>query len=632
MVVDGSRAGGANAMGSGERGVAGCHVGTGVSPVIGRRDERRAGGRNGGRPVGLFRVRAMRKEKKMYDVSCSGPYFLHDDLYLDRMQSPQELESTKTESSANTSRMESTPEMVVIGSNDGDDIVAAVDGGREQTSIVNNEETTPYAKRKRKKTSGVWEHFCLVKLANGTEVCECIHCDEKIKKLKDGTTTPLHRHISDCPKLKAVNTIHPGQLKLKVVPGKLDSSMEANPGFNKISRTSAKQDCVASYEIDSDFNLNKCILSFVDVPPPYSGLCIYDSLFKCLKEWNIETKFATLTIDNATTNDVVATKLMEIMNFQKKLVIGGKLFHVRCCAHILNLLVQDGLSEIKDIIHNVRESVKHVNAFPGRLHIFSELSKQMTLSKKHLILNVSTRWNATYAMLSTALEFKEVFVNYADRESTYKTLPTSEEWDKVEVICSFLGLFNEVTKIISGSEYPTSNLFLSELYRIKEALDDLSLDESKYMRDMALKMKKKFDKYWGTCNLLIFIGAVLDPRYKMKLLEFSFSSIYSTDEAPKQMKIVQDTFTKMFQEYVEQHKTANVVQMSSAPDKSEIGVKSGYNKLSSRVGIKSGTTKYDQHIRSADTFASVKSELDIYLEEGVYIGDSGAYFDALEWW
>ncbi|XP_024984099.1 zinc finger BED domain-containing protein RICESLEEPER 2-like [Cynara cardunculus var. scolymus] len=352
---------------------------------------------------------------------------------------------------------------------------------------------------------------------------ECIHCGEKIKKLKDGTTTPLHRHISDCPKLKAVNTIHPGQLKLKVVPGKLDSSMvqnlkfdnsrirevvshmimvhelpfnfveyelfnvvmkEANPGFNKISRASAKQDCVASYEIgkkrikkmlsainrvsittdmwmsvqnihyivvtchfvDSDFKLNKCILSFLDVPPPYSGLCIYDSLFKCLKEWNNETKVATLTVDNATTNDVVATKLMEIMNFQKKLVVGGKLFHVRCCAHILNLLVQDGLSEIKDIIHNVHENVKHVNASPGRLHIFSELSKQMTLSKKHLILDVSTRWNATYVMLSTALKFKDVFVNYADRESTYKILPTSEDWDKVEVICSFLGFSTRLQK------------------------------------------------------------------------------------------------------------------------------------------------------------------------------------------
>jgi len=134
--------------------------------------------------------------------------------------------------------------------------------------------------------------------------------------------------------------------------------------------------------------------------------------------------------------------------------------------------------------------------------------------------------------------------------------------------------------------------------------------------------------------MLISVGAVLDPRYKMRLFEFSFNSIYSTDEAPKQTKIVQDTVANMFEEYVEQYKALNLVSTSSAPDKSESKVKSGYSKLSSRVdtGIKSGTAKYDQHIRGVDTFANMKSVLDIYLEEGVYIGESGVYFDALEWW
>ncbi|KAK9046294.1 hypothetical protein V6N11_052186 [Hibiscus sabdariffa] len=87
----------------------------------------------------------------------------------------------------------------------------------------------------------------------------------------------------------------------------------------------------------------------------------------------------------------------------------------------------DGHGEIEGMIHNVRESVKHVNASPSRLHIFSELAKQLSMPKKHLILDVTTRWNATYAMLSTALEFKEVFLNYADRKSTYTTLPSEED-------------------------------------------------------------------------------------------------------------------------------------------------------------------------------------------------------------
>ncbi|XP_039028849.1 zinc finger BED domain-containing protein RICESLEEPER 2-like [Hibiscus syriacus] len=591
------------------------------------------------------------------------------------------LESTEFESSTNTPTMESTqnPDVVFITA-DNEEVDAAATTSVEH---VNNEEPTPFTRRKRKKTSGVWEHFRMVKLHDGTDLCECSHYGEKFKKMKYGTTTPLHRHIGDCPKLKVVNR---GQLSLKVQPGKSDSSSmvrnwkfnnakmrevishmimihelpfnfmeyglfnvvmkEANPGFNKISRASVKQDCISSYEIgkkrvqklldsikrvsittdmwtsnqnihymvvtchfvDSDFKLHKRMLSFVDVPPSYSGVCIYDSLFMCLMEWNIETKVVTLTVDNAKTNDVVARKLIENLNLQKQLDVGGKLFHVRCCAHILNLLVQDGLGEIKDIIHNVRESVKHVNASPGRLHIFSELAKQLSMTKKNLLLDVSTRWNATYAMLSTALEFKEVFVNYADRESTYTTLLSEEDWKKFEEVCSFLALFNEATKIISGFEYPTSNLFLSELFGIKEALDAVVLGGSDYM------------ELW----------------YKMKLLEFSFQTIYSHDEASREMQIVRCILYELYQEYVEAHKAANVVSSTNGSQSVSIGgtSKSSVSSLFSQFGkgIKTGTAKYDQHIRSVDTFTFFNSELDTYLEEGVLIGEPGVYFDALGWW
>ncbi|KAE8671157.1 hypothetical protein F3Y22_tig00111990pilonHSYRG00058 [Hibiscus syriacus] len=543
------------------------------------------------------------------------------------------LESTEFESSTNTPTMESTQNPDVFITTDNEEVDAVATASVEHVDATNNEEPTPFTRRKRKKTSGVWEHLWMLKLHDGIDLCECSHCGEKFKKMKYGTTTPLHRHIGDCPKLKVVNR---GQLSLKVQPGKSDylsmvrnwkydnakmreviSHMimvhelpfnfveyglfnvvmkEANPGFNKISRASVKQDCISSYEIrkkrvqklldsvkrvsittdmwtsnqnihymvvtchfvDSDFKLHKRILSFVDVPPPYSGVCIYDSLFKCLKEWNIETKVVTLTVDNAKTNDVVARKLMEILNLQKKLDVGGKLFYVRCCAHILNLLVHDGLGEIEDIIHNVRESVKHVNASPCRLHIFSELAKQLSMPKKHLILDVSTRWNATYAMLSTALEFKEVFVNYADRGE--------EDWKKVEEVCSFLALFNEATKIISDEE--------------------------------------KFDKYWGTCNLLISIGAILDPRYKMKLLEFSFHTIYSNNEASREMQIVRCILYELYQEYVEVHKATNVVSSTDGSQSVSIG----------------GTSK------------SSVSSLFSQFGKGVLIGEPGVYFDALGWW
>ena len=43
---------------------------------------------------------------------------------------------------------------------------------------------------------------------------------------------------------------------------------------------------------------------------------------------------------------------------------------------------------------------------------------------------------------------------------------------KAAVVCSFLQEFNVVSNIISGTEYPNSNLFLLELLFIKKLLDD----------------------------------------------------------------------------------------------------------------------------------------------------------------
>jgi hypothetical protein len=92
-------------------------------------------------------------------------------------------------------------------------------------------------------------------------------------------------------------------------------------------------------------------------------------------------------VDNAHYNDRCLKELKVLFSRHRKLVLNGKLLHVRCCAHILHLLVQDGIGRIKEIVENVRESVKFINQSEARLQTFSQIAQQQKLGGKKSILD-----------------------------------------------------------------------------------------------------------------------------------------------------------------------------------------------------------------------------------------------------
>ena len=61
-------------------------------------------------------------------------------------------------------------------------------------------------------------------------------------------------------------------------------------------------------------------------------------------------------MDNYSYNDAIIGILKDRLDM-RALPLGGKFFHMRCCAHILNIIVKDGLEVIEGSIEKVRDSV-----------------------------------------------------------------------------------------------------------------------------------------------------------------------------------------------------------------------------------------------------------------------------------
>ncbi|KAH7653317.1 Tam3-transposase (Ac family) protein [Dioscorea alata] len=538
-------------------------------------------------------------------------------------------------------------------------------------------------KRGRKKVSKVWTEFQIINIQDRNEVVqkyECRHCKKKYAASKSGITTHLKRHLDDCLYYRKQ---HKNQKNISLLPSDsgdgetvLSFSSQSfdmskirevmakmitvheypfsmvehfwfnvlmksmNSQYERISRNTAKSDCLRLHEIekeklkknlknvervcltsdtwtsnqtigymcltvhfiDLDWKLQKRIISFYELEPPHTGIVISDAISECL------------LLDNATTNDVVARSLKSNFESRGKLHYKGHIFHIRCCAHILNLMVQDGLKEIDGIIHNIRETVKYLKKSPSRLFKFGEVARQLN--------------NSTYEMLDCAFNFRTVFDQYAIRNANYKWLPTSEDWKNAKKVAEFLEIFYDVTHLFSGCLYPTANRFLPEVWKVKEVLNIHSKSSDLFLRNVATVMGEKFDKYWKDCSMLMAIAAVLYPRYKMMLINFCFPLIYPDFQHIEKIVQLKQVMVDVFETYASENANEQPSSFAGCFSESSISVATSSRKPKSR-----GRSEFAEFKRKNDLTQPMKSDLEIYLEEGtVEWEQEDATFDVLVWW
>ncbi|WOL10719.1 zinc finger BED domain-containing protein RICESLEEPER 2-like [Canna indica] len=162
--------------------------------------------------------------------------------------------------------------------------------------------------------------------------------------------------------------------------------------------------------------------------------------------------------------------------------------------------------------------------------------------------------------------------------------------------------------------------------QVKVLLDKKSQDEDDFIRVMTRRMKEKFEKYSGECNLLMSIASVLDPRGKMRIIHFSFSQMYSEQPARENITKVREALFELYGEY-EVHYYSEQERNETSTLCSNIG---------NSIGQTSKTTGWDaytRYVKSVEIGPTQKSDLDRYLEEGYYIHEGDPLsFDTLSWW
>ncbi|XP_058733634.1 zinc finger BED domain-containing protein RICESLEEPER 2-like [Vicia villosa] len=396
---------------------------------------------------------------------------------------------------------------------------------------------------------------------------------------------------------------------------------------------------ITAHFIDREWNYQKRIISFTDIEN-HRGKTVGKKVEDVLKEWGLRN-VSTITVDNAASNDVAVRYLEQKIRNMNGLLMDGFGFHMRCCAHVLNLVVRDGLQVANTSISSVRNAIRFVRSSPHRALKFKECVEYAGIEcKKSVCLDVSTRWNSTYLMLDGAEKFQTAFDKLENEDESYRDFfefespPSIEDWDNVRVFIKFLKQYYDATKVFSVSTKASLHTAFPYLAGIYVELKNLNMNLNGLFAQVARDMLEKYSKYWidiTKMNQLLYFGVIFDPRYKLRFVEWCFNDMYGKDSDTKKslLKDINANLSKMFNLYVQQYDTTVDSNPSVAAAVSQ-GETAASNEIPTHVARENA---FQEHLMSIDSVEE-ETELQSYIEGKclTFSEKDKDKFDLLCWW
>ena len=127
---------------------------------------------------------------------------------------------------------------------------------------------------------------------------------------------------------------------------------------------------ITLHYIDASLQLKMLIIGFKHITD-HKGQTIANVLLECLSEWGIIIVFC-ITVDNAIANSSALRKFQSsfALGSDEAFVLDGEFLQMRCSAHIINLIVRDGMAEIDQSVVAIRNVVSYVRSHTNKLRSF----------------------------------------------------------------------------------------------------------------------------------------------------------------------------------------------------------------------------------------------------------------------
>jgi len=377
--------------------------------------------------------------------------------------------------------------------------------------------------------------------------------------------------------------------------------------------------CVTLHWIDTKWVLQKRIIAFELFNVRHTGQNICALLKETMEEYKIDNKKNSISFDKATAN---AKAIEFAIADWPHLLLNGRLLHVRCCAHIINLSAQDGLEYLNPILVPIKSCIDWIRHHGAGKRMYKRLCQENNFPYVDWSGDTPTRWDSTYYMLKKAIRYKRVIVAlYSSRDSNVPLDNQFNEWMWTVAghCCNLLKSYKDATKVFSYVYDPNVHFVIMKCVQIMDKLVETE-KELTSLNTMLVAMKDKWRKYFTKFPYIYGMAVILDPtakkigleellKYYYKLLGINFNVSEYVDECVNILKELCIIYSR---------------ESGTSESTSTSTKKSKFTAEWKKMLFKSSSSSSSSNASSATT------DLDAYLKYDIHEPDDS--FSILTWW
>lgn len=162
--------------------------------------------------------------------------------------------------------------------------------------------------------------------------------------------------------------------------------------------------------------------------------------------------------------------------------------------------------------------INYTRASPQRIRRFAKICVSEDCEVLKLKRDVRTRWNSTHEMLERAIELKAAYQSMCRSEPPLRSYELEEDdWIYLEKLVNLLERFNDLTKSVSGSLYPTINRAMTVYNKLIDRLDDvIASEDDLILVQAAIQGRTKLLKYYSKTDStpVYAVATAMDPRMR----------------------------------------------------------------------------------------------------------------------